>query len=130
MTVIETEMHRLRSVDLDGAQIRARRMALGMTVKALAELSGVDRGQITRIEEGEVRPRTSTVGALVAALTKFEDEISGPYDDEDENAGNLVTFRLKGNFGVDVTVQGPVADLDRLEASVERLIARMEHPDN
>lgn len=42
-----------------------------------------------------------------------------------------VTFQLKGNFGVDVTVKGPVTNLAELEESIERLLEKMdrqEHP--
>lgn len=102
-----------------GQSIRRRRTSLGMTVKALADKAGVDRGRLAAIEEGATA-RASTIGAIEAALTRLEEEMSGPYDER-----GLVTFRLSGNFGVDVVVQGPVDNLDELEESVERLIRRM-----
>ena len=115
-----------------GDSIRTRRERLGMSVRALAKEAGVDRSRISLVEEGgEI---SSTVRrAIVAALDRLEDEVSGPYDE----SRDVVTFRLKGNFGVDVTLQGPVSNIDDLEASVTRLIksmgdpsARPSHPDD
>ena len=106
-----------------GESIRERRKALGMTVKALADLAGVDRGRLAKIEAG-ANARDATVGAIEATLRRLEEEVSGPYDNGERG---LVTFNLSGDFGVEVTVKGPVENLDELEASVERLIRRMRN---
>lgn len=67
---------------VDGESIRVRRTALGLTAKALAERAGVDRSRVAAAEAGgPVRP--STMGALDAALTQLEAEVSGPYDAPD-----------------------------------------------
>lgn len=115
--------NRVATVGNEGAgeRIRQRRTALGLTVKALAEKAGVDRGRLAAIEDGATA-RESTIGAVERALTAFEQETSGPYDEQ----GGMVTFRLTGNFGVDVVVQGPVANMSELEASVERLVRSMK----
>lgn len=102
-----------------GEAIQARRKALGLTVKDLAERAGVDRGRVAAIEAG-AKARSSTLGALDAALTQLEDEMSGPYD-----RPGMVTFQLKGNFGVEATVRGPVENVDVLREQVERLIEKM-----
>lgn len=102
-----------------GEEIQARRMALGLTVKDLALRAKVDRGTLAAIEAG-AHARSSTLGALDKALTQLEDEMSGPYD-----RPGLITFRLKGNFGVEATVQGPVENADTLREQVERLIEKM-----
>lgn len=107
-----------------GDEIKQRRAALGVTVKGLAAKAGVDRGRLAAIEDG-ASARASTIGAIEKALADLEEEMSGPYD---ETRG-LVTFRMSGNFGVDVVVQGPVENLDELEQSVERLIQRMRSQD-
>lgn len=105
-----------------GARIRARRMELGMSVKALAERAGVDRGRLTAIEDG-ANARSSTIGAIEAELNRLEAEINEDPDYQPAGRpGGLVTFRIRGNFGVDATVQGPVGDIDRLEASAQRLL--------
>lgn len=114
---------RLVSNENPGDRIRRRRTALGMTVKALAEKAGVDRGRLADIERG-AQAREATIGAIEAALDDFESETG-----HDEPGEGLVTFRLSGNFGVDVVVQGPVGNLDELERSVARLVQSMKKDD-
>lgn len=105
-----------------GESIRQRRMALGLTVKALAERAGVDRGRLAAIEDG-ASARSSTIGAVNAVLARLEEEMSGPYDEEPRD-GNVV-IRLSGKPDVEVVVQGPVTNLAELEASAERLLRGM-----
>lgn len=114
----------LVSNEHEGEAIRAERQELGLTVKALADRAGVDRGRLAKIEAGEPY-RDSTLGAIRRALTEFREEISGPYDES--RGEHTVTFRMSGNFGVDVTVSGPVENLAELEASVGRLLQRMRN---
>lgn len=108
-----------------GDAIKERREGLGLDRKDLATRAGIDRGQLAAIEENEVRsPRRSTIKAITDALDEADGqdaEMSGPYDAE---AGQ-VTFRLRGSFGVDVTVQGPVANLPELRETVAGLIEKM-----
>lgn len=109
----------------EGEQIRERRERLGLSTRALAKESGVDRATIARLEEGGT-VRGASTGAIVAALDRLEREMSGPYDADVAATGpGEVTFTLHGNFGVSVTVQGPVSNLDELRASAERLLAQM-----
>lgn len=63
-----------------GHRIQERRTKLGMTVKDLAERSGVDRGRIAKIEGG-APARTSTIGAIEAALDQLERDVAQPPDD-------------------------------------------------
>jgi hypothetical protein len=84
----------------------------------------VDRGRVAAIEDGATG-RSSSCGALEAALSRLEEEMSGPYDNGD---GRLVTFELTGNSGVSLTVKGPVEHVEVLRAQVERLIETMSHP--
>lgn len=104
-----------------GEAIRERRERLGLTKVALAKRAGVDRGRLAEIEEG-ANTRGATLSAIKRALDEFEAETSGPYDPDEER---IVTFRMSGNFGVDVTVSGPVENLHELEDSVGRLLQRM-----
>jgi transcriptional regulator with XRE-family HTH domain len=106
-----------------GRAIKRRRLALGMDVKDLAEEAKVDRGRLSAWEKGE-GARESSIAQVLRALDRLEAEIVGPYDNERD----IVTFRLQGNFGVDVTLQGPVSNLDELEASVTRLLRSMGDP--
>ncbi|MCP3012386.1 XRE family transcriptional regulator [Nocardiopsis dassonvillei] len=48
--------------------LRELRRARGLSGGALAELSGVSRGMISRIENGEAQPTASLLGRLAAAL--------------------------------------------------------------
>lgn len=106
----------------EGDQIKARRERLGMSHRTLAKESGVDRATIARLEEGGT-VRGASAGAIVAALDRLEEEMSGPYDPSPGD--DTVTFTLHGNFGVSVTVQGPVGNMDELRASAERLLSQM-----
>lgn len=116
---------RLSAVDGETAhKMKARRMALGLSVKKLAELAGVDRGTLTALESADPRMRDSTVGAVDAALSRLEHELGMDMPSMTED--DLVEFRVSGNFGVDVVVKGPVRDVEVLEESVARLVERMQ----
>lgn len=104
-----------------GRRIKARRERFGMTKSDLSARAGVSRGRLAEIEAGTVPGLPETIGKLEAALDKFEQETAGPYDD-----GGMVTYRLSGSFGVDVTLQGPVSNLAELEEAVARLLAQMQ----
>ena len=112
----------LVSNETAGERIKRRREAMGWDIKALARKAGVDRGQLAKIERGEHSPRGATLGAIERAL----DEIEAETGHDEPESGGMVTFRLSGNFGVDVVVQGPVTNLSELEASVERLVQSMK----
>lgn len=109
----------------EGELIRQRREALGWSIGALADRAGVDRGRLSAIEKG-AKHRGTTAAAILRALDELEAELSGPYDDD----RHMVTFRMSGNFGVDVTVSGPVENLPELEESVGRLLQRMRNGDS
>lgn len=49
-------------------QLAARRRERHLTQKQLADLSGIDQAEISRIERGQANPTTSTLGALTRAL--------------------------------------------------------------
>jgi transcriptional regulator with XRE-family HTH domain len=109
-----------------GKEIKRRRVALGMNVKALAERAGIDRGRLSKLEAGDPSVRETTIGAVEAALTRLEVEMGYDTPAAVSVTDDLIEFRVSGNFGVDVVVKGPVRDMDALERSVERLIRRME----
>lgn len=109
------------SKETRGHSIKARRLALGIkSVRELAKESGLAREAVTAAEAG-----TASVGTydrLEAWLDAFEEE-AGVDEVPDPR---VVTFRLSGNFGVDVALSGPVDNLAELEATVQRLIRGME----
>jgi DNA-binding XRE family transcriptional regulator len=49
-------------------QLANRRRDQHLTQKQLAELSGIDQAEISRIERGQANPTTATLGALARAL--------------------------------------------------------------
>ena len=49
-------------------QLAAQRRAQRLTQKQLAERSGIDQAEISRIERGQANPTTATLGALTGAL--------------------------------------------------------------
>lgn len=114
-----------------GAQIRERRERLGIGIKPFAERVGVDRGWLARVEKGEAENvRESSYAQVERALSDLEQEMGVVAEPSAPEPGTqMVTFRLSGNFGVDVVVRGPVSDVDALEASVARLLREMRNVD-
>ena len=99
--------------------IKARALRHGITsVHQIANRADVSRGAVTAAEAG--RASKGTYDRLEAWLDAFEEEI-GADDPEPE----LVTFRITGATGVDITVSGPVANIDELRKSVEELLRGM-----
>jgi DNA-binding XRE family transcriptional regulator len=49
-------------------QLAARRRERHLTQKQLAELSGIDQAEISRIERGQANPTTATLGTLLRSL--------------------------------------------------------------
>ena len=53
---------------LVGARVKARRLAAGLSLEALADRSGVSRAAISRIERGEASPTAQLLGRLCSGL--------------------------------------------------------------
>jgi ribosome-binding protein aMBF1 (putative translation factor) len=51
-----------------GSRLLQQRLSAGLTQKQLAETSGVDQADISRIERGEANPTTETLEALARPL--------------------------------------------------------------
>jgi DNA-binding XRE family transcriptional regulator len=49
-------------------QLAERRRERHLTQRQLADLSGIDQAEISRIERGQANPTTATLGALTRAL--------------------------------------------------------------
>ena len=107
-----------------GHAIKRRREALGMSINALAKKVGMDRATLTSAEADEERTTDLTYRRIENWLTDFEAETGAG----DSSGDDLVEFRLSGNFGVDVVVKGPVANLPELERSISRLLREMRDP--
>lgn len=61
-----------------GAKLKEARTAQGMTVRSLAEASGVDKSQISRIEGGRANATLDTITAMAAILGLTLDIIAKP----------------------------------------------------
>lgn len=109
-----------------GHSIKLRREALGIFThrefERATERVGVKvpRASIANAEAGQASERI--VNQLEAALDRLEEETG-----QNEADPRHVTFRITGNFGVDVTVDGPVENIDELEESVAKLIRAMKN---
>lgn len=117
----------------EAAAVRARRERLGYTIKQLAEEAEVAEDTLGDGEAGRRELRASTWGKVIRALERLETEagIGAPARViEEAVAGTaerpLVRYRIEGNFGVSAVVEGPVENIEELEASVARLIAGMQ----
>jgi len=58
----------MRAVANLGKNLRAARKKLGLTQEEVAERSGVQAGEISRIETGKRDPQVSTLEKLAAAV--------------------------------------------------------------
>lgn len=107
-----------------GKLVQDRRKALGiLSVREFATATGLSRNAITSAEAGSASE--ITYERLESWLDKFEHETGADEPEEPKT----VTFKLSGNFGVDVVVEGPVSNLAELEAAVEKLLRGMREAD-
>lgn len=109
-----------------GHSIKQRREALGIFADREFERATsrvgvrVPRSSIAKAEAGQASDLIYS--RLEMALDRLEEE-TGQNDAEPES--KHVTFRISGNFGVDVVVDGPVENIEELEESVAKLIREM-----
>lgn len=73
-----------------GVRLKEFRKGRGLSLEQLAEMSGVSRSAISKIERGEVTPTTSNLAKLAEALgTTFAELMSRP------SRGEVVVLRAK-----------------------------------
>lgn len=63
------------------------RKAAGLTQKELAEISGVEQSNISKIERGEMQPMLDTARRIADALKKSVDEITWPVPKKSRKSG-------------------------------------------
>jgi hypothetical protein len=110
-----------------GAQIAARRIALGMSKTVLAKEARVDEGALTDAEEDRATVRASTFGILEATLDKLEHEMGMDLPGGTRLVGNpgegLVEIIVEGVHGVGrIVVKGPAGNLAEMQKAVVALI--------
>lgn len=110
-----------------GDQLKARRVAIGLSVAALAKRAGVDRGSLSALEEGR-SVRDTTVAQVERALSDLEHElgmdvpsvVTSPTDAEPEP----LRFTFHDVYGIgELIVEGPVDRPDEIVAAVAKLLA-------
>lgn len=118
---------RLSAVDDDtGARIEERRLALGLSVKALAERAGIDRGVLSRIEKGE-GARATSVRLIERALDEFERErgmdLPSVVQEQQTVAPGVVRIEVQGVYGAKALIlEAPPENLDELKAMVDQIM--------
>ena len=113
-------------VSSEGDIVRRRRERLGMHKGELAEAAGVNRDTLAAIEAGEGFRRVSLT-KIERALDAAEQEagigtppLETPAPSEPATP-HVVTIR-SSRGDIDVVVSGPIEDIDKLAATVERLL--------
>lgn len=114
-----------------GADIQARRLAIGMPVAALARRAKVDRGRLSALEAGE-SVRDTTLAAVERALSELEEEMGMDvpsrvaHPSVEDPSQHFIRFRVEGVYGAKaLVVEGPVDNLPELEAAVDRIMKRL-----
>lgn len=115
--------------DNGGAAIKARRLALGMSVRSLAALADVDRGQLAQFEAGKTGPQAHWVSRVAAALDRAEAEIEPVVEDEEgrgATAASPIRLTFHDVFGIgEIIAEGPGDKPDELIAAVTKLLAEL-----
>lgn len=110
-----------------GARIQRRLDDLRMSDRQFHDFSGVDRKTLRRAVAGDTSVRANTYRTIEDWLDRAETRAKGaeglPEDPDEES--RLVSYRIKGDFGVEVVVEGPVKDRAELEASAMRLMREL-----
>lgn len=86
---------------LVGAQIRALRAALGMTISDLAAAAGVSPGMLSKVETGQTSPSLATLSSLAQAMnmplasffTKFDQKSDATF----VKSGHGLTIERRGS---------------------------------
>ena len=93
------------------ADLRARRLAVGLTQERLAVMAGISAAALRRIERGEATPQRATMRAITAALARASEMVppasvpvprwrpcSEPLDDGGEPLGYHVPPECQGQI--------------------------------
>ena len=89
------------------ADLRARRLAVGLTQERLAVMAGISAAALRRIERGEAKPQTTTLRAITAALALAEEH------------GPDAVWRVSGRAGKQAAGETRYA-ADETETALER----------
>ena len=86
---------------LVGAQIRAMRQALDMTIADLAAAAGLSPGMLSKVETGQTSPSLATLAALAEALNMPVASLFTRFDEKSDatfvKAGQGLTIERRGS---------------------------------
>lgn len=84
-----------------GAEVRAMRQALGLTISDLARATSLSAGMLSRIENGQTSPSLSTLQTLATALNVPISTFFAAFDEKSEathvKAGQGLTIERRGS---------------------------------
>jgi hypothetical protein len=104
-----------------GEAIRDRFEALGISGVDWHDRTGIARQTLARAMEDDERMRPQTFASIEAALDRLEAHV-GKAVEHDLGAG-MVAITAKDHNRT-ITVEGPVADIEKLQRAVAELLSR------
>lgn len=107
------------------SELERRRAAAGMPVSALAERAGVDRGRLAKVLRGEVNARSTFLGAVDSALTRWEEEVG----DDDPESPDFIEFTVSDERGLRIVAKAPVRDAEALKRQVVDIVREIRKGD-
>lgn len=116
------ELAQCGAMSNEGSRITERRERLGLNKSELAKEAGVHRDTLSDIEGGK--------GFQAATLAKIEETLSRREQEAGIGApatSGVVRYVVQGVYGAEaLVVEGPVANIGELEASVDRIMRRIQ----
>jgi hypothetical protein len=109
-----------------GRELRRLAARIGLdSERKIADAIGEDRGMVGRVLDGDETVSARKWETVEGKIRGLDEEMGSERSEGTAKGQHEVSFRLKGNFGVDLIVSGPVSDMAALEASVARLMRQM-----
>lgn len=119
-----------------GAEVRRRRIELGLSQQELADLAGVYRDSVGNLETGKTQhPRPTTLRAIVRALEVTEGsapegtlaEVKTITEEPAEEPAPAAVIRMvvEGLYGKTLTIETPVAQVELLDRLIDRVMSNM-----
>lgn len=108
-----------------GQDIAERITKLGMSQRAFADKTKIDRTTVGRAIDGDPSVRGRTLDRIEAAIRELEVEMGFGAPDAD-GAGDRLEYSIAADaIGLNITVRGPISDREELEQSVLRIVREM-----
>lgn len=116
-----------RFMRTEGAAVTARRERLGMEIAELADEAQVNRDTLSDWEAGHTRPQSKTERKVLGTLARLEEEMGIDAPPAVQPGAGVIRYVVQGVYGAEaLVVEGPVANIAELEASVDRIMRRIQ----